>query len=81
MESHVDIRAPVENFTYDLQSCTGYPSLTFKALLVDFLKGMGIPCPGLFTQARVHFNSVDVDMIDKEYYQCRVFCCSRSLWV
>ena len=51
MESHVDIRAPVENYTYDLQGRTGDPSLTFKALLVDFLKGTGIPCPSLFMQA------------------------------
>ena len=51
MESHIDIRAPVENYTYDLRGRTGDPSLTFKALLVDFLKGTGIPCPGLFMQA------------------------------
>ena len=78
MESHVDIRAPVDNYTYDLWSSTGDPSLTFKALLVDFLKGTGIPCPGLFTHAWVYFNSVDVDMIDKEYYWCRVFCCATT---
>ena len=78
MESHVDIRAPVDNYTYDLWGHTGDPSLTFKALLVNFLKGVGIPCPGLFIQAWVHFNSIDVDMIDKEYYQCRVFCCAAT---
>ena len=78
MESHVDIRAPAENYIYDLRGRTGDPSLTFKALLVDFLKGTGIPCPGLFTQARVHFNSMDVDTIDKEYYRCRVFCCAAT---
>ena len=55
----------------------GDPSLTFKDLLVDFLKGTGIPCPGLFTQAQVYFN-VDVDLVDKEYYWSRIFCCAAT---
>ena len=37
----------------------------------------GIPCPGLFTQAQVHFN-MDMDLIDKEYYQSRIFCCAAT---
>ena len=78
MESHVDIRAPADNYTYDLWGCTRDPSLTFKALLVNFFKELGIPCPGLFMQAWVHFNNVDVDTIDKEYYWCRVFFCATT---
>ena len=71
------IRALVDNYTYDLQGRMGDLSLTFKNLLVDFLEGMGIPCPSLFTQAQVHFN-VDMDLIDKEYYWSRIFCCAAT---
>ena len=77
IENHLIIRAPVDNRTYNLQGYMGDPSLTFKDLLVDFLKGTGIPCPSLFTQAQVHFN-VDVDLIDKEYYRSRIFCCAAT---
>ena len=77
MENHLVIRALADNYNYDLQGRMGDPSLTFKNLLVDFLKGTGIPCPGLFTQAQVHFN-VDMDLIDKEYYRSRIFCCAAT---
>ena len=77
IENHLNIRAPVNNHTYDLQGHMGDSSLTFKDLLVDFLKGMGIPCPGLFTQAQVYFN-MDVGLVDKEYYWSRIFCCATT---
>ena len=43
LHNYLIIRAPVDNHTYDLLGHMGDPSLTFKGLLVDFLKGMGIP--------------------------------------
>ena len=64
--------------TQDLWHYTGDSSLTFKDLLVDFLKGTGIPCPQLFSQAQVHFGNIDVDLVDHNFYQPRVFCCTTT---
>ena len=68
IENHFTVKAPVDNHTYHLQAHTGDLALTFKDLLIDFLKGTGISCPNLFTQAEVHFNDADMDLIYKESY-------------
>ena len=69
---------PADGRTQDLQCYTGDSSLTFKDLLVNFLKGTGIPCPQLFSQAQVHFGNTDVDLVDHDFYQPRVFCCTTT---
>lgn len=53
-------------------------SLTFNDVLVDFLEETGIPSPDLFAQAQVYFNNVDVDLVDKECYWSRMFCCAAT---
>ena len=69
---------PVDGHTQDLQHYTGDLSLTFKDLLVNFLKGTGIPCPQLFSQAQVHFGNIDVDLVDHDFSQPRVFGCTTT---
>ena len=51
IESHLFICAPADGCTQDLQAHMGYPLLNFKDLIINFLKGTGIPCPNLFSQA------------------------------
>ena len=68
IENCLTMCGPVDGHTQDLQCYTGDWSLTFKDLLVNFLKRTGIPCPQLFSQAQVHFGNVDVDLVDHEFY-------------
>ena len=68
IESRLFIRGPADTRTQELQDRTGDPTLTFKGLFNDFLKGTGVPCPDLFTQAQVHFNNIDVDLINRGFF-------------
>ena len=78
IESCLTMCGPVDGCTQDLQHYTGDSSLTFKDLLVKFLKGTNIPCPQLFSQAQVHFENIDVDLVDHNFYRPRVFCCTTT---
>lgn len=78
IESGLFIRSPADVRTQELQTRTGDPTLMFKGLLVDFLKGTGVPCPDLFSHAQDHFNNVDLDLINKDFYRPRMFCCATT---
>jgi hypothetical protein len=48
---------------------------SFASLLIDFLKGSGIPCPGRFEEAKGHFNKiVDLRQTDAEGFRAKMFC-------
>lgn len=72
--SPATLNLPAEVFSsYDSNS-----PLTFKHLVDVFLKGSGIPCPGLFAEAQHHFNSslltLPMDKIDHQSFRPRIFC-------
>lgn len=64
--------------TTALSSYDSNGNVTFKHLVDAFLKGSGIPCPGLFTEALNHFNSSMLDLspvrVEEPSFRPRIFC-------
>ena len=70
-----------QNLPFDSQCCryshagtTGSYWRPNSGLAVNFLKGAGVPCPGLFAHAQAHFNNIDMDLINGHSYQPRMLC-------
>jgi hypothetical protein len=50
-------------------------STTFSSLLIDFLKGSGIPLPQLFAEAKQHFNLIiNLENVNNNGFQAWMFC-------
>jgi len=62
-----------------LQQALEDSTVNFTSLVIDFLKGKGIPCVELFDDAKVHFNSVvDPDQVGTDGFQAKMHCWALS---
>jgi hypothetical protein len=74
LEPHLDIRPPAAHFTSQLIQLAGDQTASFSGLLCNFLRGSGVPCPGLFAAVQNGFDSViDLSQIDSTGFRARMF--------
>jgi hypothetical protein len=75
LQPHLIINDPSESFTSLLRNATGQHDLTFTLALTNYLNGSGIPCPGLFADAKYHFDDIiDLTKIDTPGFRSRALC-------
>ena len=76
LEGHLLIRdASAEKQSLLQATLSSNEAVTFKSLLVDFLKGKGAPDPSIFVDGPNHFDRVvDLDGIDDDGFRSRMFC-------
>lgn len=56
-----------------------FPIPSLEELLIRFLGGAGVVCPGKFSLARSHFSSViDLSTIDEQAFRSKMFCWAIS---
>lgn len=55
-------------------AAAAHETLSFRTIFTEFLKGKGIPCPGLFHESR-HLMSpiVDLDTVEEEGFRARMW--------
>ena len=75
LESHLRIQPAPVTLRNQLRIAIPDGQTTFESLLILFLKGNGIPCPGLFAEAKIYFNRlVDLSTIKEDGFRSRMFC-------
>jgi hypothetical protein len=75
LESHLRIQPASVTLRNQLRIAIPDGQTTFESLLILFLKGNGIPCPGLFAEAKIYFNRlVDLSTIEEDGFRSRMFC-------
>jgi hypothetical protein len=58
-----------------LQQALADSSMSFSTLVINFLKGKGIPCKQRFADARIHFNDIiNLDAVEEEGFRAKIFC-------
>jgi len=77
LEPHLRIQPPSTQWQTQLHAALSDYTSSFESLITDFLKGTGIPCPGLFADAKTHFNrlvELELSNIDRDGFRPRMFC-------
>ncbi|KAF8055701.1 hypothetical protein FPV67DRAFT_1434783, partial [Lyophyllum atratum] len=68
-----DLEACLSRELARLRAAVGDNSITYRSLVIDFLKGSGIPCPGLFDEIKSTFSrAVDLGRIDSPAFRSRM---------
>ena len=77
---YLNIRTSSTNVARQLAEAVPDPSMTFSFLIKRFLQGTGVPCPGLFEEAKHHFiaNLVDLSNIDELSFRSKIFSWATS---
>lgn len=72
---YVNIRSPSSEVARQLAAAVPDPSMTFSFIIKQFLLGAGVPCPGLFEEAKHHFiaNLVDLSNIGAPSFRSKMF--------
>ena len=75
LESHLCIQLVPVTLRNQLEIAILDGQTTFESILILFLKGTGIPCPGLFAEEKIHFNHlVDLNTIEEDSFSLCMFC-------
>lgn len=75
LAEHLSFSHPSTSLRTQLARALNDTDSDFSSLVIDFLKGSGVPCPVLFNEAKVHFGKlVDLTMIQGEGFRARMFC-------
>ena len=75
LEPHLRILSPSTAWQNELRRALSDGSAAFESLITFFLKGIGVPCPALFADAKPHFSRcVDLSNIDQDGFRSRMFC-------
>jgi hypothetical protein len=77
---YLNIRTSSTNVARQLAEAVPDPSMTFSFLIKWFLQGTGVPCSGLFEEAKHHFiaNLVDLSNIDELSFRSKIFSWATS---
>ena len=72
---YVSIRSSSSDVARQLAAAVPDPSMTFSFIIKQFLQGSGVPCPGLFEEAKPHFtaNLVDLSSIGVPSFRSKIF--------
>ena len=72
---YLNIRTSSSNVAHQLAAAVPDASMTFSFIIKQFLQGAGVPCPGLFEEAKHHFtaNLVDLSNIEAPYFRSKIF--------
>lgn len=76
LEDHLEIVSPPGDMCQDLALALRDQSASPKALLLDFLRGRGIPCPEHFNDVKDTFDSIvhpQLELIDEPGFRARMF--------
>ena len=67
-----------------IQEASDNTTFTYEGMFHEFLRGTGVPCPGLFEDACSTFSSiVDLSLIDESAFSSRMLCWAATgsqLW-
>ena len=72
---YLDIRPSSSDVARQLAAAVPDASMTFSFIIKQFLQGTGVPCPGLFEEAKHHFttNLVDLSNIGALSFRSKIF--------
>ena len=77
LEPHLLIQPLSTQWQTQLHAVLSDYTSSFESLIIDFLKGTGIPCAGLFADAKTHFNhlvELELSNIDQDGFRPQMFC-------
>jgi hypothetical protein len=72
---YLNIRSSSSDVARQLAAAVPDVSMTFSFIIKQFLQGTGVPCPGLFEDAKHHFtaNLVDLSNIGELSFRSKIF--------
>jgi hypothetical protein len=72
---YLNIRSSSSDVARQLAAVVPDTSIMFSFIIKQFLQGTGVPCPGLFEEAKVHFiaNLVDLSNIGLPSFRSKIF--------
>ena len=75
LSSHLNFRHSPASYETDFAHAVSAPTASFPDIFTKFLKGSGIPCPGIFVEVRGHIsNVVNLTGIDQPGFCSRMLC-------
>ena len=75
LSSHLNFQHPPASYKTDFAHTVSTPTASFPDIFTKFLKGFGIPCPGIFAEVQGHIsNVVDLTGIDQPRFCSCILC-------